>query len=155
MAAMNDTAALQKENELLRKQLAAHEEKLKEDQIKIATRDAQIALLNEQLKQLLKNRFGSSSEKVSQDQLGLFNEAEETLSAELPEDTETTTVKSHTRARKPRISIPDNFPREEFVHDIPDSEKICPHDGTALNVIGSEDHEQLDIVPATDRKSVV
>lgn len=90
MAAMNDTAALQKENELLRKQLAAHEEKLKEDQIKIATRDAQIAVLNEQLKQLLKKRFGSSSEKVSQDQLGLFNEAEETLSAELPEDTETT-----------------------------------------------------------------
>lgn len=149
MAAMNDTAALQKENELLRKQLAAHEEKLKEDQIKIATRDAQIAVLNEQLKQLLKKRFGSSSEKVSQDQLGLFNEAEETLSAELPEDTETTQVKPHTRARKPRVSIPDNFPREDILHDIPDSEKICPHDGTALSVIGSEDHEQLDIVPAT------
>ncbi len=47
------------------------------------------------------------------------------------------------------MSIPDNLPREEFVHDIPDSEKICPHDGTALNVIGSEDHEQLGIVPAT------
>lgn len=149
MAAMNDTAALQKENELLRKQLAAHEEKLKEGQIKIATRDAQIAVLNEQLKQLLKKRFGSSSEKVSQDQLGLFNEAEETLSAELPEDTETTQVKPHTRARKPRVSIPDNFPREDILHDIPDSEKICPHDGTALSVIGSEDHEQLDIVPAT------
>lgn len=146
---MNNTAALQKENELLRKQLAAHEEKLKEEHVKIATRDAQIAVLNEQLKQLLKKRFGSSSEKVSQDQLGLFNEAEETLSAELPEDTETTTVKSHTRTRKPRVSIPDNFPREEFVHDISDSEKVCPHDGTALNVIGSEDHEQLDIVPAT------
>jgi len=32
MAAMNHTAALQKENELLRKQPAAHEEKLKEEQ---------------------------------------------------------------------------------------------------------------------------
>lgn len=70
MAAMNNTAALQKENELLRKQLAAYEEKLKEEQVKIATRDAQIAVLNEQLKQLLKKRFGSSSEKISQDQLG-------------------------------------------------------------------------------------
>src|SRR5690606_34645578 len=146
---MNTTAALQEENDLLRKQLAAHEEKLKQEHVKIAARDAQIAVLNEQLKQLLKKRFGSSSEKISQDQLGLFNEAEEALSAELPEAAETTTVKSHARACKPRVSIPDNFPREEFVHDIPDSEKVCPHDGTALNVIGSEDHEQLDIVPAT------
>ncbi len=48
---MNNTAALQKENELLRKQLAANEEKLKNEQVKAAARDAQIAVLNEQLKQ--------------------------------------------------------------------------------------------------------
>ena len=26
---------------------------------------------------------------------------------------------------------------------------LCPHDGTALKCFGSEDHEQLDIIPAT------
>ena len=34
------------------------------------------------------------------------------------------------------------------MHDLAESEKICPRDGTTLKVIGSEDHEQLDIIPA-------
>jgi transposase len=34
------------------------------------------------------------------------------------------------------------------IHDLPVAQKICPHDGTALNPIGRETHEQLDIIPA-------
>ena len=152
---MKNAAALQKENELLREQLAAEQEKivLKKAQLelekqKLAERDAQIAILHEQIKQLLKKRYGSSSEKVSANQLGLFNEAEEAIVEEDAVEPETTTVKSHTRTRKPRVSIPDNLPQEEIIHDIAESEKVCPHDGTALKNIGSEDHEQLDIIPA-------
>lgn len=152
---MKNAAALQKENELLREHLAAEQEEsaLKKAQLelekqKLAERDAQIAILHEQIKQLLKKRYGSSSEKVSADQLGLFNEAEEVVVEEDIAEPETTTVKSHTRARKPRVSIPENFPREEIIHDIAESEKACPHDGTPLKSIGSEDHEQLDIIPA-------
>lgn len=130
-------AILQKENDLLRE--------------KIAERDSQIAVLNEQLTHLLSKRFGPSSEKSSPDQQGLFNEAEE-LNAE-PENQEadagdSTTVKSHTRQRRPRVSIPDNLPREEIIHDLPEAEKICPHNGSPLKSIGSEDHEQLEIIPA-------
>lgn len=138
---MTNAATLQKENDLLREQLAAEKQK-------IAARDAQIAVLNEQLKYLLSKRFGPSSEKTSPDQLGLFNEAEE-LNAE-PEsgEADSTTVKSHTRQRKPRVSIPDHLPREDIIHDIPESEKVCPHDGSPLKPIGSEDHEQLEIIPA-------
>jgi transposase len=40
------------------------------------------------------------------------------------------------------------IPGEEFIHDIPEADKICPHDGHVLEVIGSDDHEQLDINPA-------
>ncbi|TVZ37641.1 transposase [Alteromonadaceae bacterium 2753L.S.0a.02] len=132
---MTDAAALQKENALLRAQLAE--------------RDAQISVLNEQLKKLFKKRFGASSEKSSPDQLGLFNEAEEVLTDDVAEaEPETTPVKGHTRTQKPRVSIPDNFPREDIIHDIPESEKVCPHDGSTLKNIGSDNHEQLDIVPA-------
>lgn len=136
---MISAAILQKENDLLREKLAAEQEKL-------AERDNKIAALKEQLNYFLKKRYGASSEKTSPGQLGLFNEAEEVVVEAEPE--ESTTVKSHTRKRKPRVSIPADLPREDIIHDIPEAEKTCPHDGSELTVIGSEDHEQLEIIPA-------
>lgn len=139
---MKNTAALQKENDLLRDQLAVEKEKSRQ-------RDTQILALHEQIQLLLKKRYGASSEKTSQDQLGLFNEAEEVVSENSKTlESESTTVKSHARKSKPRVTIPEHLPREEFVHDIPESEKVCPHDGTPLKSIGSDDHEQLEIIPA-------
>lgn len=146
---MMDTAALQKENRLLREALAANQDKLNLEKERLAERDAQITILQEQLKTLLKNRYGSASEKTSPDQLGLFNEAEETVAEQTHGDqVNTTAVQSHTRRKKPRTSIPDNLPREEIIHDLPASEKTCPHDGSELTLFGSEDHEQLEIIPA-------
>ncbi|MEH6446836.1 MAG: IS66 family transposase zinc-finger binding domain-containing protein [Oceanospirillaceae bacterium] len=34
------------------------------------------------------------------------------------------------------------------MYDLTDAEKFCPHDGTALSLIGHDQHEQLDIIPA-------
>lgn len=132
---MDQAISLHEENQQLREQLAQ--------------RDAQIVSLKEQIKQFLNHRFSASSEKLSIDQLGLFNEAEaiEQADEESPAS-KTVTVKSHKRQQKPRVSIPADYPREEIVHDLPESEKYCPHDGTGLEVIGSEDHEQLEIIPA-------
>ena len=106
-----------------------------------------ILQLEEALKQQRQQQFGASSEKTSPDQLGLFNEAE-AIEVETAAEEATITVPSHTRKRKPRVSIPADLPREDIIHDIPDSEKVCPHDGTELKCIGSDDHEQLDIIPA-------
>ena len=156
---MTSAANLQNEIILLREQLAAEKYKNKIEQQKteleknkVAERDAQIAVLNEQLKYFLKKRFAPSSEKSTPDQLGLFNEAEESVTEDVETEAEhTATVKSHTRKHKPRVSIPDSFPREDIIHDLPDAEKVCPHDGSPLKNIGSEDHEQLDIIPAKIR----
>ena len=106
-----------------------------------------ILQLEEALKQQCQQQFGASSEKASPDQLGLFNEAE-AIESEIETTAEEVTVQAHTRQRKPRVSIPADLPREDIIHDIPDSEKVCPHDGTPLECIGSDDHEQLDIIPA-------
>lgn len=141
---MNTVAALQKEIETLREQLS-------EKDNEITRRDSQLAALKEEIQRLLLKRFGNSSEKISIDQLGLFNEAEELVNeveAEADVVTETTTIKSHQRKTRPRVSIPTELPREEIVHDIPEEEKVCAKDGTTLQVIGSENHEQLDIIPA-------
>ena len=130
---MNQVAELKKEVDLLRAQLAE--------------REAQVCSLQEQIRLYLQRRFSASSEKISPDQIGLFNEAEAVVEEEQVES-ETTSVKSHARRTQPRVSIPDALPREDIVHDLPEAEKTCPHDGTELKVIGSEDHEQLELIPA-------
>ena len=82
----------------------------------------------------------SSSEKASVSQLGLFNEAE-AIEEEIDTVEDTVTVQSHTRQKKPRVSIPPDLPREDIIYDLRGSEKVCPHDGTELKYIGSDDHE--------------
>lgn len=82
------------------------------------------------------------------DQEQLFNEPEFDSDADIPKVEDTATeVKSHKRKKKPRVSIPADYPREDILHDLPESEQICPHDGSALKHIGFDDHEQLDIIP--------
>lgn len=129
---METRADIEQEVVLLREQLSA--------------KNQRIAQLEALLKQMRQQRFGASSEKLSADQIQLFDEAEAIEEASAEE--ETTTVPAHTRRKTRRISIPADLPREEIVYDLPDAEKVCPRDGTPLRAIGEESHEQLDIVPA-------
>lgn len=50
------------------------------------------------------------------------------------------------RENAPRSS--EHLPLEDIINDLNDTEKICPHDSTALQHIGEETSEQLDIEPA-------
>ena len=113
----------------------------------VTKKDQRIHVLEALLKALRQKHFGASSEKVPPEQVNLFNEAEEGVGESEPES-DNITVPAHTRKQKKRISIPAELPREEIVHDVPDSEKVCPHDGATLKCIGEETSEQLDIVPA-------
>ncbi|WP_045856572.1 IS66 family transposase [Teredinibacter purpureus] len=132
---MNTVVKLEKENSELRE--------------KLAKRDAQVESLKEQIRLFLHRKFSPSSEKASPDQVGLFNEAESIAEeAAFEQEADTTIVKSHERTRKPRISIPEELPREDIIHDLSEEDKVCPHDGAELELIGSDDLEQLDIIPA-------
>jgi len=105
-----------------------------------------ITLLEEMLRVQRHKDYGASSEKSSE-QGQLFNEAEDDfLVAE--SDVADIVVPAHTRKKKKRASIPDDLPREDVIHDLSDAEKICPHDGSALKLIGEDTSEQLDIEPA-------
>jgi hypothetical protein len=97
------------------------------------------AHLRERLNILLAQRFGASSEKLPDGQLELFNEAEAGTADEPPEKPEpAVNVASHTRAKRGRRPLPESLPRVEVIHDLPDEQKRCPHDGTPLEVIGAE-----------------
>ena len=120
----------------------------------LSARDDEIERLRAQLRLLLLQRFAAKSERVEGDspQLGLFDEAEVDATDQTDEaSTVITTVAGHTRARGHRRALPAQLPREEVVHELAEADKICPHDGTRLVVMGEESSEQLDIIPASIR----
>lgn len=152
-------AELQKENADLKAALIEKEqqaldelnETIQQQKTALNNKNIYIQQLEELVKQFNRKFFASSSEKISPDQLGLFNETEEiehTDEAQSGSEEEIVTVESHQRKKNKSTRIPEHLPREEILYDLAEADKVCPHDGTALKQIGSEDHEQLDIIPA-------
>ena len=125
-------------------QIASLQAQLASQQATLEEREARIRQLEEIIRTFQRKTFSGTSEQTSAAQMGLFNEAEETEATEAPE----VTVKPHTRQRRGRPALPPELPREEVIHDLPETDKVCPHDGTTLEQIGQETSEQLDIVPA-------
>ncbi len=115
---------------------------------------ARIHCLEEQLNILRAQRFDKSSEKSAPGQMDLFNKAEVTqcdaAEREAPLE-ETVAVPEHTRKKTGRKPLPPDLPRVDLIHDLPECEKTCVHDGTGLVEIGEAVCEQLDIIPAQVR----
>jgi len=94
---------------------------------------------------LKRKKFGKSSEKVSQAQLGMFNEVEtEDISKE--ENAEATVPAYKRSKRGKRLKLPENLPRIEIVIDL--DNKTCSEDGVDLQCIGEDVSEELKIIPA-------
>ena len=127
---MQNIVDIEQENILLRKT--------------IADKDHHIKILEEYILSLQQKQFGSSSEKLSPAQAELFDEADDDaakIDADNVTAVNTIEIPAHTRSTKRRVSIPADIPRVDIIHDLPDDQKICPHDGSALKRIGSETHE--------------
>jgi transposase len=125
-----------------------------QQQAQLEQKSEQISTLEEYVRLLKSKRFGTSSERAPIDQLGLFNEAEATDGVEddAPvEEAPETVAAAHTRKPRGRKPLPDVLPRVEILHDLAEDEKVCAHDGHALEEIGREISEQLEIIPATIR----
>ena len=122
-------------------------------QARLAEKEAQNDQLKQQYQQILEQfrlaqqqQFGRSSE-TSADQLGMFNEAEQTLTEEAPEAEQETLT--YTRNKPKRKPFPDDLPREIVVHDIPESEKTCDDCGHDLHSMGDDKNEVLEFIPAS------
>jgi transposase len=111
---------------------------------------ARINLLEQENRWLKQQLFGRSSEKrsapVPANQIWLFNEAE--AIAAPAEDVAPITIPAHSRNAPGRKPIADDLPRVDIIHDLPEAEKVCPKDGTALECIGKEESKQIDFIPA-------
>jgi len=130
-------------------ELAEKSSALDASQQQLAEQAEQIRWLEEYVRLLKHQRFGRSSERHPEAQLGMFNEAEVETDAAEQEEASETLIAAHTRrAQGGRRPLPAWIPRLEIVHDLDASQKICPTDGTALERIGEESSEQLEFIPA-------
>ena len=135
------------EQQLLNEQLATENQRYK----------VQVLTLTEQLNLALARRYAASSEKLSPDQIALFDEAE--LDGDMEPDTATdassedaeVTVAAHQRKKRGRKPLPDHLPRIDVVHELTEDDRRCNHDGQLLTEIGEVVSEQLDIIPAKIR----
>lgn len=108
----------------------------------------QVLSLQEKLNLEIARRYAASSEKLSPDQLRLFTEAETDKDLLEDDSDEAITVPAHKRKKSGRKSLPETLPRIDVIHDIPESERLCPHDGNVLQEMSEVISEQLDIIPA-------
>jgi transposase len=110
-------------------------------------------LLKERVQAYLHKLYAARSEARSAGQKDMFfNEAEAlapTTSTEPAREEEAgVEVAGHQRKKRGvRKPLDPALPRDIVRHELPESERICPHDGSALIEIGAEISEQLDIVP--------
>ena len=108
------------------------------------------------IKNLQKILFASKAEATSYIQRSFFDEAEVLTAGlqalpvflDLPKEDEASTVPAHERKKPKRKPFPDHLRRVEVIHDIKESEKICPTDGHALHEIGREVLEEVEFIPA-------
>ena len=152
---MADTALILTDDvEALKGHIAHIEAELAARDAQLAVRDEALKRLQEQIRVLLARRFGPSSERVADGQFGLFNEAEALAAQETHEDDveETVAVGGHKRRRRgKRAPLPEHLPRIDVVYELPEAERVCPHDATTLECFGEETSEQLDVEPARFR----
>ena len=110
----------------------------------------EIESLKERIDLLLAHIYGKKSEKRRSeldfpDQMSFMEDPEE---APVPQNPITTVeIPAHTRKKTGRKPLPEDLPRVEVLHDIPDDQKQCAC-GSALSRIGEEILEQLDYIPA-------
>lgn len=96
---------------------------------------------------LARRFYGPRSEKISPDQLSLFNEAELTVETAAPseiEESETVTTVSHKKGKR-NAKLKDIPVKEEHVW--PDN-KVCPECGKPMKEVAPDTVEYLEYIPA-------
>ena len=114
--------------------------------------EAQVSILEGRIALLEARLFGPRNEKAKAlaalledaGQQSLFDLLDEHPEPVETEPEEIIIVPGHSRKKSGRKPLPDNLPREEVIHDIPEEEKACAC-GCQMTCIDKETSEQLHI----------
>ena len=120
-------------------------------ELRVVTTERDLAL--ERLRALQGQLFAAKSEARGSEQKDMFlNEAEalaptdQTPPAETDEE-DSTAVAGHQRKKRGRKPLDPALPRDIVRHELPESERVCAHDGHVLVEIGAEVSEQMHVIP--------
>ena len=134
-------------------------DELKQKDLLLAEKDAEIERLRHRIRLLEKALFGPRSEKVFDDpanqqtfdellaQVGELNRELERKEQEAAQERKRRTPRRPTSRRKLSELIPEDLPREEIVLDVPEEQKVCPDTGQPLRKIGEERSAKLAYKP--------
>ena len=120
-------------------------------ELRVVTTERDMAL--ERLRALQRSLFAAKSEARGSEQKDMFlNEAEALAPTDQTPPVESgeegsTMVAGHKRKKRGRKPLDPALPREVIRHELPESDRVCAHDGHALVEIGAEISEQIDVIP--------
>jgi len=106
---------------------------------------AECDLLKARLNKFMRQIFAAKSEVSGLHQKDtFFNEAEALGAAAQPaqkevDGEETIAIPGHKRAKRGRKPLDPALPREVVRHELPEAERVCPHDGATLQEIDERD----------------
>jgi transposase len=134
----------------------AHEtQSLRKENAKLKERNAELEALikfyEEQMRLAKHKQFGASSEKTENaEQLGLFDEAENTADPKAPEEIklEEITYKRKKRIGK-RVDDITGLQVDTIVYKLEDEECVCPECGENLHEMSTQERCEVEIIPAT------
>jgi transposase len=93
-------------------------------------------------------QYGASSEKTSSDEQSLFNEAEVTADAAVPEPTVETITYQRKKKQGERKEKLENLPTETVEYRLQEEERVCPCCKGRLHEMSTETRRELKVIPA-------
>ncbi len=104
-----------------------------------------VEFLREKFILAMRKKYGPSADQVVGE---LFNEAEVTESFEEAFPGSSQELGGSKQRKKKRPAIPDNFPKQQEIHDLEEAQKFCPHDGAQLREMGVETTQEVSYTPS-------
>ncbi|MCA9202654.1 MAG: IS66 family transposase [Planctomycetales bacterium] len=113
----------------------------------IASQRQQLDKQEQTIKELLASLRGKRRERVDPNQLLMFDLGELEAVIEEAAEEELPARRKRRRGHGRRL-IPDHLPEVEVVHELPESQRLCPHDGQPMQMIRYEISKQLEYEPS-------
>src|SRR5690625_4784472 len=135
-------------DQLSRDSIEYYKERTEKLEMEKEALEAKLKWYEEQFRLSQQRRFGSSSEKTNSDQLSLFNEAEATADAEVPEPTMETITYQRKKKHGDRDQKLENLPTETIEYRLSDEEQVCSCCGGELHEMSTEVRKEIEVIPA-------
>lgn len=133
------------------KSAAELRELLTEKDNEITRLKLKVEWLTQQFRLMQARQFGSSSEKTTAnaEQISLFNEVEATADPETPEPETLQITYARKKQKGKREADFSGLPTEQVIHELPESERVCPDCGGEMHACGHDVlRRELTCVPA-------